>query len=166
MFKDSLTALSNFAENEAKRYMNYRAGIIQFNPLHRELPLPEPFNIRIDKVFHDHSLMDYKFTKHPPVNNNPASLNEIDIQYILQAGTNAISYFNKFNIWPPKMVYYFVMSNQAMSVPITQEVINITSKISNEVIENINAKKFNKNPENCSWCDMRHVCGLEDINII
>lgn len=165
MFKDALNILSSFAENEAKRYENFRNGTIaQFNPLHRELSIPEPFNIRIDKVLPDHTLMDYKTTKHPP--EPPKSLQDTPIEYILQAGIYAISYQHHFKIWPPKMVYYFLRTSKPMVVPITQEVIDITSKISNEVIENINMKKFDKNPDNCQYCDMRHICGLETIQII
>lgn len=163
MFKDALSILSLFAENEAKRYENFRQGIIQFNPLYRELSIPEPFNIRIDKVLPDHTLMDYKTTKHPPI--PPTSLLDTPIEYILQAGIYAISYQNKFKIWPPRMVYYFLRTSQPMVVPINQHVIDITSRISNEVIQNINDKKFNKNSENCTRCDYRHVCGLEEIKL-
>lgn len=163
MFKEALSILSLFAENESKRYENYRQGTIQFNPLYRELSIPEPFNIRIDKVLPDHTLMDYKTTKHPPI--TPASLLDTPIEYILQAGIYAISYQSKFKIWPGRMVYYFLRTSQPMVVPITQQVIDITSRISNEVIQNINDKKFNKNPENCTYCDYRHVCGLEEIKL-
>lgn len=164
MFKEALIILSLFAENESKRYDNFRAGNIQFNPLYREISIPEPFNIRIDKVLPDHTLVDYKTTKHPPV--QPTSLQDIPIEYILQAGIYAIAYQNKYKVWPSMMVYHFLRTNKSMGIGITQDVLNITMKISNEVIENINAKKFNKNPDNCHWCNFRHVCGLEEISLV
>lgn len=164
MFKEALTILSLFSENESKRYHNAVSGIIQFNPLYREISINEPFNIRIDKVLPDHTLVDYKTTKYPPL--IPAILQDTPIEYILQSGIYAISYQNKYKIWPSMMVFHFLRTNKSMAISINQCVLDITTKISNEVTDNINAKKFKKNPESCQWCDMRHVCGLEEVSII
>jgi hypothetical protein len=157
-YTDAIGILANFSINETNKYLASMRGEIQFMPLHIELALDEPYNIRIDKILPDHSFMDYKTSKEFP--------ESIQIEHILQAGTYAISYFKKFGIWSPKMVYYFVRHNKPLIVPITQEVINTTTEIANYVTDNINKGTFNKNSDNCQWCDERHVCGLEEVRLI
>lgn len=160
MLKDALSILSLFSENEAKRYENLKNGVItHFNPMHREISIYEPFNIRIDKVLHNHVLIDYKTTKHPPDPKN------IPIEYTLQAGIYAIAYNKKYNVWPSVMIYHFLRTTQPLPINIDQQVIDTATRISNFVTESINSGKFPKNSANCSWCDMRHVCGLETISL-
>lgn len=156
-YQDAISILTNFSVNESVKYTAYLHGETQFMPLYIELAINEPFNIRIDKVTND-GFIDYKTSKEIP--ESPK------IEHILQAGTYAISYFKKFGIWSPKMTYYFLRHNKPLIVPITQEVINLTSDIANKVTDNINKGIFTKNSDNCTWCDMRHVCGLEEINLI
>lgn len=156
-YQDAIAILTNFSMNESLKYTAYLGGETQFMPLYIELALDEPFNIRIDRVNSDHSFTDYKTSKEMP--ESPK------IEHILQAGTYAISYFKKFGIWSPKMTYYFLRHNKPMIVPITQEVINLTGDVANKVVDNINKGIFIKNSDNCTWCDMRHVCGLEEINL-
>lgn len=165
MYKDALAILSNFAENEANRWEKHKAGIIaEFNPIFTELPIEEPFNIRIDKVLHpDHTMMDYKTTKYLPANLNPQNIDEIDIEYILQGGLYAYAYYNKYNRWTPKMVYYFLRFSKAMPVMITREVVDLSLYIASSVADGINNRRFPKNSENCKYCDYRHVCGLEEL---
>ncbi|MFA4870892.1 MAG: PD-(D/E)XK nuclease family protein [Pedobacter sp.] len=157
-FKDAVSTLLIFSQNESNKYLASLNGETQFMPIHLELPLKEPYNICIDKVLFDHSMMNYKTAKELP--------DSIKIEHILQAGIYAIDYHAKFGIWPPKMVFYYVRHNKPIIVNITQPVINIVTEISNNVTENINNGKFTKNSNACTWCDMRHVCGLEKIRLI
>lgn len=157
-YQDAIIILTNFSINESNKYTAYMNGETQFMPLYVEISLFEPFNIRIDRVNFDHSFTDFKTSKEMP--DSP------QIEHILQAGTYAISYFKKYGIWSPKMVYYFLRHNKALVVPITQEVIDITKIIANNVTDNINKDTFIKNSNNCEWCDMRHVCGLEVVRLI
>jgi len=167
-YKDALGILNLFADNEAVRYERFNAGVIlNFNPMHRELTITEPYNIRIDKVLYpDHMLMDYKTTKNLPANLNPQSMDEIDVKYVLQAGLYALTYYSKYGIWPPKMIYYFVRFNKSLPVQITQEVVNWSTYLANQVTEGINSRRFPKNSDNCGYCDYRHVCGLDQIEMI
>ncbi len=152
-YQDAIAILTNFSINESNKYIASMSGEVQFMPLYIELVLDEPFNIRIDKVM-DNGFVDFKTAKVMP---------EIGIEHILQAGTYAISYFKKFGIWAPKMTYYFLRHNKPLVVPITDEVIKITTEIANSVTDNINRGIFTKNSDNCTWCDERHVCGLEEV---
>jgi CRISPR/Cas system-associated exonuclease Cas4 (RecB family) len=158
MYNEGIAILANFSINETNKYLASMRGEIEFMPLHIELALDEPYNIRIDKILPDHSFMDYKTATEMP--------ESIQIEHILQAGIYAISYFKKFGIWSPKMVYYFVRHNKPLIVPITQEIITITTDIANHVTDNINKGTFTKNSDNCHWCDERHVCGLEEVRLI
>lgn len=155
-YQDALGILQNFSNNESNKWQASLRGETQFMPIHIELALDEPFNIRIDKVTPD-GFVDYKTSKDFP--DSP------QIEHILQAGTYAISYFKKFGIWSPKMVYYFLRHNKPLVVPITDEVIRITTDIANSVTDNINKGIFTKNSDSCEWCDMRHVCGLEEVKL-
>ncbi len=157
-YKDAISILENFSQNESNKYLAFRVGETQFMPLHIELALDDPFNIRIDKVNRDNTLIDYKTAKELP--------ETVGIEHILQAGTYAISYFKKFAVWPNSCVFYFVRFNKYLKVDINDIVIKTTQDIANQVTENINKGKFIKNSENCKWCDMRHVCGLEEIRLI
>lgn len=157
-YVDAIAILTGFSLNESAKYTAFLRGETQFMPLHIELALDESFNIRIDRVNSDHTFTDYKTSKEMP--ESPK------IEHILQAGTYAISYFKKFGIWSPKMTYYFLRHNKPLIVYITQEVINLISDIANKVTDNINRGIFTKNSNNCTWCDMRHVCGLEEIDLL
>lgn len=157
-YNECIGVLDLFSTNESNKWQASIRGEVQFMPMHIELALDDPFNIRIDRVNHDASFIDYKTSKEMP--------DMPKIEHILQAGIYAIAYFKKFSIWSPRMTYYFLRHNKPLIIPITQEIINITTDITNKVTDNINKGVFTKNSGNCTWCDMRHVCGLEEIDLL
>ncbi len=157
-YKECVGILDSFSTNESNKWTALNGDKTLFMPLHIELKINGDLNVRIDRInLPDHTMVDYK--------TNRDFSDSCKIEHILQAGTYAVSYFKKYGIWSPKMVFYFLRHNKPLVINITQEIIDIVSEIINTTTDGINKGVFTKNSDNCTWCDMRHVCGLEETRL-
>jgi CRISPR/Cas system-associated exonuclease Cas4 (RecB family) len=148
----------------------------------------EKFNIRciIDKHNANHTLLDYKFSKYFPeillkqysalTPTEKAEYDKTKLQYEIQALMNALVVYDKYNVLPAKMTFFFPRFMKSAHhgiyvVEITQQRINWIANLINQAAEKVRSNNFQKTEDKsvCAeygGCEYMHYCDFSEICIM
>lgn len=165
-------ALYGWLKQETKKFINYKKqGCLgRFKPITVEEDIID-YNQKLRAIIDKRCIgisgiqycIDYKFdSKLPAKRNFEGILNDIDIEYKIQAAINTMVLKSQ-NININTFYYQFVRyPEKLLSVPLTDSLFNEV----NQIIEKIrNDTTFEKNPKGCFWCNFKMYCKLEQKGI-